>query len=101
MPVSKETISKKLIENDLALQKKTTELILSISKLTKRMDRMVDLFEEAAKYIKAGTDQPLMRKLDDLLEQNKNIARGLILLERYVKERTEFTAPKPLPRSEL
>ena len=91
-----------LIEYNIALQNKTAELISSISQLTKRIDAMVSLFEEAAKSIKAGTDEPLMRRLSDLLEQNKNIARGLILLERYIKEKAameESFPPRPLPKT--
>jgi|SRR3989344_7542207 len=99
---SKEKVIADLIEYNIALQNKTTELISSINQMTKRIDAMVSLFEEAAKSIKAGTDEPMMRRLSDLLEQNKNIARGLILLERYIKERSaieESFPPRPLPKS--
>ncbi|MBS3108703.1 hypothetical protein J4409_02425 [Candidatus Woesearchaeota archaeon] len=98
---SKEKVVDDLIEYNIALQNKTAELISSIGKLVKRIDDMVVLFEEAAKNIKAGTDEPLMRRLSELLDQNKNIARGLILLERYVKERAvieESFPPRPLPK---
>lgn len=94
----------KLVENNISLQNKTADLIKEVGKLTKSMDTMVELFENAAKNIQSGTDEPLLRKLDGLLEQNKNIARGLILLERYVRERNsadDLFPPKPLPRSEF
>lgn len=97
--LSKDEIIEKLAENNVALQKKSTELIASISKLTDRMDRMVSVFEEAAKHIKAGEDQPLMKRLEELLDQNRNLARGLILLEKYIKEKTPSFEPKPLPKS--
>ncbi len=100
----KTSATQQLTENTIALQQKTTELIQNVSFLTKRIDRMVTIFEEAAKHIQSGTDEPLARKLDSLLEQNKNIARGLILLEKYIRERAtveESFPPKPLPRTEF
>lgn len=101
--VTKEDIISQLVENNIALQHKTTELITSIKDLTKKMDNMVTIFEDAAKHIKEGTDQPLMQKLQNLLEQNKTIAQGLILLEKYVREKSALGGPqfqsKPLPRS--
>ena len=102
---SKDDIITQLAENNLALQEKTAELITSIKGLTKKVDDMVNIFEEAAKHIKEGTDRPLMEKLQGLLEQNKTIAKGLILLEKYVREKsamgTPAFQPKPLPRSNL
>ncbi|MBL7100553.1 MAG: hypothetical protein ISS23_01215 [Nanoarchaeota archaeon] len=102
---SKDAIIKQLAENNLALQGKTADLILSVKELTKKIDDMVKIFEEAAKHIKEGTDKPLMEKLQSLLEQNKTIAKGLILLEKYVREKSAMGMPqfqpKPLPRSPL
>jgi len=104
--VNKDNIIHQLAENNLELQKKTTELIISIKDLTKKIDNMVEIFDEAAKHIKEGTDRPLMEKLSGLLEQNKTIAKGLIMLEKYVREKSAMSGtptsgfqPKPLPRS--
>jgi len=103
--VSKSDIIAQLAENNLALQHKTAELITSVKELTKKMDDMVSIFQEAAKHIKEGTDRPLMEKLNGLIEQNKTIAKGLILLEKYVREKSAGVGggqpfqPKPLPRS--
>lgn len=104
MPKStKSDIINQLAENNLALQEKTADLITSVKELIKKIDDMVKIFEEAAKHIKEGTDRPLMEKLQSLLEQNKTIAKGLILLEKYVRERSAMGPasfqPKPLPRS--
>ena len=100
----KTSVTQELTENSILLQQKTTELIQNVSQLTKRIDKMVSIFEDAAKHIQSGTDEPLARKLDSLLEQNKNIARGLILLEKYIRERAnveENFPPRPLPRTEF
>ncbi len=84
---TKEEIINQLMQSNLALQDKTADMIHAMKELTKRMDMMVALFEEAASQIKSGTDEPLMKKLEELLDQNKTIAKGLILLEKYVRER--------------
>lgn len=102
--MSKEAMIKELISMNIQLQHKNTELIGAMSKLTSKINDMVSLFEQAAKDIKQGTDEPLMKKLEGLLEQNRNIARGLLLLEKYVREKAATTTPstfppKPLPKS--
>lgn len=104
--VSKDKLIEKLIENNLILQHKLTDLIGNVTQLVEKVDSMVNLFKEAGESIKTGKyEDPLMNKLDDLLEQNKNIAKGLLLLERYVRERglmgTESFQPKPLPQKEF
>lgn len=98
----KEKVISDIMEYNIALQNKTADLISTISNLTKRIDVMVSLFEEAAKSIRSGTDEPMTKRLDELLDQNKNIARGLILLEKYIKERMtmeESFPPRPLPKT--
>ena len=78
----------------------------STHELITRVDKVFSLFEEASKHVdevqSAETRiNTLSTKLESLLEQNKAIAQGLILLEKYVrgKTRLEPTAPsasKPL-----
>ena len=94
-----------LIKNNITLQKATIELIDSVNKMADRTDRLLSLFEEAAKNIeKSEMKEPLAKQLEALLEQNKAIARGLVLLERYVREKGSYGMPssfeqtKPLPR---
>ncbi|MEM4245252.1 MAG: hypothetical protein QW404_00815 [Candidatus Nanoarchaeia archaeon] len=97
---SKEEIINQLMQSNLALQDKTADMIHAMKELTKRMDTMVALFEEAASQIKSGTDEPLMKKLEELLDQNKTIAKGLILLEKYVRERaSSMSGFRPGPPS--
>mgnify|MGYP001567249925 CR=1 FL=1 len=84
-------VIKQLLRNDVLLQKKMTELVGSINNLTKRVDGLVGIFEEAAKNVTSYSDneeiKPLLDKLDSLTEQNKVIARGLIALEQYMREK--------------
>ncbi|MDO8555808.1 MAG: hypothetical protein Q7R96_01385 [Nanoarchaeota archaeon] len=97
-----------LIQNNLELQRKSADLIDAVSKLTSRMKQILDVFESAARAIEKGeVEEPLAKKLGDLLEQNKTIARGLLLLEKYVREKTtpgfqsSFQSSRPLQKSEL
>lgn len=90
---SKQDVINQLMQSNLALQDKTADLVHVMKELNKRMDSMVSLFEEAASHIKSGTDEPLMKKLEELLDQNRTIAKGLILLEKYVRERASSAMP--------
>jgi predicted RNase H-like nuclease (RuvC/YqgF family) len=107
---TKDDVIRQLIENNISLQEKNIELINAISKLNNKISEMVDIFNEAAKHIKAGTDEPLIQKLEKLLDQNKVIANGLILLEKYIREKSAMSqqfspqqqfSPKPLKRPNL
>jgi len=77
----------KLLENTVLLQKKATELIVASSKLMKKVSELVEIFEEASrtKTVEDSELKPLLDKLSMLLEQNKTLAQGLILLERRIR----------------
>ena len=82
-------VTEELIKTNISLEKKVIELLTSVNELTKKMDLMVDIFTKAAQHIERGdVKEPLANKLTELLEQNKKIARGLLLLEKYVKEKS-------------
>ncbi len=114
MPAKKvspsEPLIDELIKHNVALEKVSLELLESMNKMTRRMDRMLSLFEEAAKNIERAEkldEKPLAKQISDLVEQNKTIARGLLLIERFVRDKTTIgfsptdLQPKPLPKSEL
>lgn len=72
-----------------------SDLVESTDQLIKRIDRLLSLFEEASKHVGEveSTEQKikmLSEKLENLLEQNRSIAQGLILLEKYVRGKTGF-----------
>ncbi len=111
MPAKKVSASEplvdELIKHNISLEKVSLELLESVNKMTHRMDRMLSLFEEAAKNIESAEkldEKPLASQLSDLVEQNKTLARGLLLIERFIRDKTSvgFTPgtmqPKPLPR---
>jgi len=108
MPAKKKTVGRKtpvkravssktdlLIENSINLQKTMLTLIESTNNLNKRVDSMVGLFETAAgnvDKIKEGESRnvdALARRLNGIIQQNKDLARGLVLLEEYVRKRSE------------
>lgn len=88
-------LSTKLIQNSAKIQAKNVELITAIDKLVKKMDHFLDLFEEASKKVTEVEDteeriQALSNKLEILLDQNKSVAKGLLLLEKYVRGKTSL-----------
>ncbi|MEA3378431.1 MAG: hypothetical protein U9Q69_02210 [Nanoarchaeota archaeon] len=90
-----------LIEHSIDLQHKLADLIIETKKNNKLVHEMVTLFTEAGEHIKKGKyEDPLLVKLDDLLEQNKNLAKGLLMLEKFIREKkgteTAFT-PRTQP----
>lgn len=71
-------------------------LINSMDKLTKRIDKLVSLFEEASKHVTEVTSteekvKQLSEKLESLLDQNRTIAKGLIMLEKYIRGKSGLT----------
>ena len=91
--MSKE-VMQELIKTNISVEKKVVELLGSVNELTKKIDSLVDIFAKAAQHIERGdVKEPLANRLSELLDQNKKIARGLLLLERYVKEKSSFSSP--------
>jgi|SRR3989344_4714138 len=87
-----EKLMEKLIENTVLLQKKDAELMSSVKNLVEKIDRMLNVFEEASKHVMEVSEDKriaeLTDKLEELLEQNKTIAKGLLMLDQYVRKRT-------------
>lgn len=70
------------------MQQKSVELINSMSHLNKNIDKLVQTFQKAAESIGKGeVKEPLALKLSQLIEQNRQISRGLLLLEQYIKQK--------------
>lgn len=95
----KEKAPSELMQLNISLQRKNIELLQSmhslsenVNNLTQRIDNLVNVFEEAAKNV-ANVEEDhkirdLANKLEELLEQNKSLANGLLLLERYVRSKS-------------
>ena len=81
------------------------KLIDSITQLTNRVDKLVSMFEDASKHVSEveSTEEKVRKlstKLEELLEQNKTIARGLIILDKYIRGQTGETSIPPKNLSE-
>ena len=104
----KEEVEQALIENFIQLQKVLTNLTLKFDELSSNMSRLLQLFELAAKNFsekgdgKSSLDHDFLKKLDALLDQNKVISKGIMMMEEKVRNRTDPNAnaarPRPVPR---
>lgn len=81
-------IDKAIIENFVSLQKVMTNLSVKFNDLSDKISKLLDVFEISAKslaekdfkdFVKVN-DEEILEKLDNLLEQNKVIAKGLIMI---------------------
>jgi hypothetical protein len=82
----KEATEKILIENFVSLQKVMTNLAGKFSSLSDQISKLLELFELSAKamaekgYSEEKPDPKIAEKLNNLIEQNKVIARGVAML---------------------
>lgn len=82
------------------------EIVKALEQLTRAMDSMLRLFTEAAGEVK-GDDKEhgqIVEKLDEVIEQNKTIAGGMVAVSDMVRdfvERQQYRpvpVPRPMPR---
>ncbi len=100
-----------LMQNFISLQKVLTNLAVRVDSLTNQTSKLLSLFEISAKSFaqKQGSsinreDKEFLEKLDQLIEQNKLIARGITLMDNKpntnmqegIMKRTDFK-PRPFP----
>ena|SRR3989344_289846 len=93
-------LSDKLLENMVKLQKVHTDLAERFDKLAKEISSLLALFETAAKNMSKSTttkisedDKTFLDKIDKLIEQNKTIAKGLMLMEGKIRK--DIYNPEP------
>ncbi len=101
-----------LIENFVGLQHAMTNMSVKFGLLSNNISKLLQVFEEAAKNFMSGgknDDKDMLNKIDALLDQNKTIAKGLVLMEGKLRGRAEEPQtvqpkmeaprirPKPLP----
>lgn len=94
----KDTISL-IVENSIALQKVVTELAVNMKHLSREISELLELFREATKTIasekleeevKKEEIAELKGKIDEMIEQNKTIARGILLLESTLSPKEKY-----------
>lgn len=87
-----------LIQNEIEMQKILADLSLEIKNLTSELSNLVQIFKEASKTLsdeKISKDiekedmKNMGTKVDTLVDQNKTIAKGLLLMESAMRENLE------------
>ncbi len=101
-------IEKMLVQNFISLQKVMTNLSMRFEDLSSQISKLLGLFEISAKAlaekdfdINAGnseSNKEIVSKIDNLLEQNKIIARGLTLMHRAIPNSQPQTPNIPEPQ---
>ena len=94
-----------LIENSIALQKNLVDVAISLNNLTKQISELLSIFKEAGKALMESEKQTgipqkaeqnlelkkdiaeIQTKINNLLEQNKIISKGLLLMETAMREK--------------
>ncbi|MFA4960209.1 MAG: hypothetical protein WC548_00945 [Candidatus Pacearchaeota archaeon] len=95
-----------LIENFVGLQRAMTNLSIKFSGLSDNINRLLQIFEESAKNLSGSFMKPedtdmnkdMIKKIDSLLDQNKTIAQGLVIMEEKLRSKIES---EPLPHNEI
>ena len=98
-------IERVLVENFVSLQKVMTNLAVKFEGLSSQISKLLELFEISAKTIaekeyslgESKTNSQLVEKVDNLMEQNKIIAKGISLL--HEKENSYQSNNFPLVKS--
>ena len=84
-----------VLEANLMLQHKMADMVITTKELNHNVSELITIFKEAGKHIKSGKyEDPMINKINNLLEQNENLAKGLSILEEYVKKKAQ---PKNSP----
>ncbi|MBU2577099.1 MAG: hypothetical protein KKF50_05255 [Nanoarchaeota archaeon] len=87
-----------LIENFVGLQHAMTNLSIKFGSLSDNISKLLQVFEEAAKNFVSGgrsDDKDMLNKINSLLDQNKTIAKGLVLMEGKLRGRSEALEEAP------
>lgn len=87
-----------LIENFVGLQHAMTNMSIKFGGLSDNISKLLQIFEESAKNFMSGgkpDDAEMLSKIDSLLNQNKTIAKGLVLMEGKLRGRSEAAPVVP------
>jgi len=87
-----------MIENFVGLQHAMTNMSIKFGGLSDNISKLLQVFEESAKNFVGGgkyDDTDMIEKIDSLLNQNKTIAKGLVLMEGKLRSRNEESRHAP------
>lgn len=78
-----------LIENFIGLQKAMTNMAIKFESLSDNIEKLLGVFEMSAKsYLQGGNEKDnkdMLGKINSLLDQNKTIAKGLVMMEEKLR----------------
>ncbi len=99
-------LQQSLVDNFVNLQRVLTNLVIKFDELSLNITKLLQLFEISAKSFaekysgetgkEAQVDKEFLSKLDSLLDQNKTIAKGIMLMEEKIRNKA-LTAQKRTP----
>ena len=98
IPKDDAKLEKVLIENFVGLQKVMVNLSVKFDDLSTKIAKLLELFEISAKALAekdltiektARDDTKIIKKIDNLYEQNRVVARGLTLMHDRLSEEPE------------
>lgn len=102
-------VEKVLVENFVSLQKVMTNLAVKFDNLSNQISKLLELFEISAKTLaekdyetkNREESKKVAEKLDNLLEQNKVIAKGIALLHERSSEQQENVISVEIPQQPM
>ncbi len=93
--VRKADVDQALLDNFINLQRVLTNLSIKFDDLSNNISKLLQLFEISAKSFtenypatESGVDSAFLKKLDSLLEQNKTISKGILLMEERIRNKS-------------
>jgi hypothetical protein len=103
--VTKAEMDQALLDNFIGLQKVLTNLTLKFDGLSTNIEKLLQLFEISAKSFAENSsninsanqkelDKDFLNKLDSLLDQNKTISKGILMMEEKVRNRATIMPPE-------
>ena len=101
--------SRPLLENTISLQNTLTNLASELKTLNKKVSSLLQLFERASKSfgeakskgVRGAVSGELSEKVDELVKQNRTIAKGLLLLEKSMRGDKPERILKIRPRKKI
>ena len=108
--MSKQELEEALLNNFINLQKVLTNLSIKFDDLSGNISKLLNLFEISARSFaekysddnkgENKSDKELLGKLDSLMDQNKIIAKGIMLMEDRIKQRNTLPQSMSQPQAQ-
>jgi len=107
--LKKSEVDQALLDNFINLQKVLTNLAVRFDELSNNIEKLLQLFEISAKNFaekyseknpakEQKVDKEFLEKLDNLLDQNKTISKGIMLMEERIRNKTQPNTEEQITR---